>query len=93
MSIDLDTEELLTFAEASRILPKRPAPCTFWRWRTIGVNGAKLECIRSGNRWLTSRRALQRFLSAQTASSTPTSPDPTTKADIESKLRAARLMS
>ncbi len=90
MIIDWIPEDLITLAEAARLLPTRPAPCTLWRWRTKGVNGARLECIRSGGRWLTTRQALARFLLAQSESASSGLPPP--QPDMTSRLRAAGLL-
>ncbi len=74
--IDLTTETLISLSEAARSLPagRRGRPvslaCIF-RWITSGVklpSGAvvRLEGVRLGGRWLTSKEALQRFAEAQT---------------------------
>jgi len=69
-TIDLRTDELLTLAEACRLLPKTPSPATLWRWRTRGVSVGgqriKLECIRVGGKWCTTRQAMANFLRRQT---------------------------
>lgn len=75
MTIDLHTEQLLTLHQAARLLPPgrngRPVhlSCIF-RWVRDGVQTpcgkVRLEAIRCGSRWLTSREALQRFAEAQT---------------------------
>ena len=70
VEIDFDNEPLITFAQACRLLPKKPAPSTLWRWRKKGVrvNGRtiKLACIRSGGKWLTTATAFAEFLRQQT---------------------------
>jgi hypothetical protein len=74
--IDLATETLLSLPEAAHALPagrrKRPVSvsCIF-RWIASGVKLSsgevvRLEAIRLGGRWLTSKEALQRFAEAQT---------------------------
>lgn len=74
--IDLERDELLTLSEACRLLPRQPSPATLWRWRTRGlkVNGkcVKLECIRVGARWCTTREALADFLRRSTEAASPT---------------------
>jgi hypothetical protein len=69
--INLTTETIINFAEAAKSIPRRPpmAPSTIWRWVRNGCradNGeiVKLEAIRLGGRFLTSREALQRFAEA-----------------------------
>jgi hypothetical protein len=69
--IDLTTETTLSLNQAARLLPpgRRNRPVSFacvFRWVTQGAKGptgelVKLEAIRVGGRWLTSRQALQRF--------------------------------
>ena len=58
-------EEVLSFTEASKILPKvngrRPHASTIWRWARKGCQGVRLEVRRLGGRFLTSREALERF--------------------------------
>lgn len=62
---DLD-EKLLTLAEASRLLPNKPSPVTLWRWRSKGVHGVRLKCVRVGRSWYVTRSALLEFLRQQT---------------------------
>jgi len=70
MSIDLAQDELLTLSQACRLLPRRPSPATLWRWRTAGllVKGRriKLECVKAGGAWCTTRAAFSEFLRRQT---------------------------
>ena len=61
MAISLD-EELLSPAEAARLIPKRRVPSTIWRWYRHGVRGVQLETVVIGGRRYTSREALQRFI-------------------------------
>ena len=72
MPIDLASDKLLTLAAACKMLPHRPSPSTLWRWRTHGVNGVKLECVRAGNRWYTTAAAMCEFLRRQTEVTTRT---------------------
>jgi hypothetical protein len=98
MAIDVTTEKLLPLGEACRLLPSAPSPATLWRWRTIGVHGVKLECLRAGRTWVTSGAAVARFLAAQTAAAMDGS-HRTRTADLserdgvlERKLRDAKLI-
>jgi hypothetical protein len=71
MSIDLTTESTLTLAQAARLLPpgRRGRPVSMscvLRWVLIGTrtpsgDRVRLEAVRLGGRWLTSREALQRY--------------------------------
>jgi hypothetical protein len=70
--IDIQTEEVAPFAEATQWVPrrlgkKRPAVSTLWRWYKLGINGVRLETILVGTVRCTSRQSLQRFFSAVTA--------------------------
>jgi Protein of unknown function (DUF1580) len=67
----LTTEDLISVAQLARSLPPGPSnkpvsPSTVWRWITRGVGGCKLEAIRVGGRFLTSRQAVQRWSMALT---------------------------
>lgn len=65
--IDVENEKLLTFAQATKILPGRPNITTVWRWRNRGCRGVKLETILSGGRRFTSVEAIRRFQECVTA--------------------------
>ena len=72
MSIDPDTETIITLGEACRAIPpKGISPATMARWIQRGVRGAKLQTILIGGRRLTSREALARFFAAQNATESP----------------------
>jgi hypothetical protein len=65
--IDASKERVVTFGQASDILPRRRrgrkiALSTFYRWSDSGCRGVRLETIEGGAR-CTSLEALQRFLS------------------------------
>jgi len=64
--IDLTKEQLITFKEATRILPKRPNGrhlhiSAIYRWATKGTRGIVLESLRLGGRSYTTIQALQRY--------------------------------
>jgi hypothetical protein len=69
-------EELITLTQAARLIPparrgKRTHLSTILRWILDGAkapNGTvvKLEGVRLGGRWLTTKQALQRFAEALT---------------------------
>ncbi len=67
----MDTQTLLTFAEATKTLPrvngKRIHVSTLYRWYSTGVKGVKLRCAGCGRRLLVSREALQEFMVAVAA--------------------------
>ena len=69
MSIDTDTETLLTLCESRTAFPggKRLALATLHRWKLKGVHGVRLETILIGGMRYTSREAISRFIAAQNA--------------------------
>jgi hypothetical protein len=83
MSI-LDGEELLTFAQAATLLPRRRggskvATSTLWRWSRRGSRGVVLRTIRVGGNVYVSREALTDFIAARSAvDHAPQQPMPTT---------------
>jgi hypothetical protein len=101
--IDLATETTISLNEAARQLPpgRRGRPVTFscvLRWILDGVRlpsgeVVRLEAIRLGGRWLTSREALQRFAERQTPrlDSTPETPRSAGKRQRASERAAAEL--
>ena len=57
--INVGTEQLLTLSQLAKRLPRhrndRPVrPSTCHRWRSPGVRGVRLECLRIGGIWHTS---------------------------------------
>ena len=77
MAIDFSQEEILTFSEAAKRLPRRRAGkkthvATLYRWASRGLKGIALETIHVGGTSCTSREALQRFFERlHTAMRTP----------------------
>ena len=73
MTFNLDQESLITFRDLAKNLPLgkggRPVSIsTLHRWRIRGIaGGIKLEAIRVGGRWCTSRAAFDRFNARVTA--------------------------
>jgi hypothetical protein len=82
--IDLSTESILSLRDAAKLLPsaRRGRPVSFaclWRWALRGTRSpdghtVKLEALRLGGRWVTSREALQRFAEALTPQARGTPP-------------------
>lgn len=64
------TEDVLTLQDArkelAQVTGRRPDKTTLYRWCLKGVRGTKLEHIRLGDRILTSRQAITRFIEART---------------------------
>jgi hypothetical protein len=70
--ISVGTEQLLTLSQLAKRLPRhrndRPVhPSTCHRWRSPGVRGVRLECLRIGGIWCTSWEAFQTFCECLTA--------------------------
>lgn len=65
--IDVQTETILTLAQAAQHIPSRPHISTLHRWRTRGVRGIRLETILLGGKRATSIEALNRFYAAISA--------------------------
>lgn len=67
------TEDVLTLSEARselrQITGKRPDKATLTRWIHRGVGGVRLDAVRMGCQLLTSRQALNRFITARTSQS------------------------
>ena len=80
----LDGEELLTFAEAAKALPRRrggstASTSTLWRWSRRGSRGVVLRIVRIGGNVYVPRSALSDFIAARSAvERTPQQPMPTT---------------
>jgi hypothetical protein len=77
----------LSLSAAGRLFPAHRGngavdPSTVFRWVTKGTKATggravKLEAVRVGGRWLTSRGAVARFVAALTAAAVPASATPT----------------
>lgn len=63
-SLSLLAEDVISFREAQKEIPTRPCLQTIYRWCERGVDGIKLERVRIGGRFVTSRQAVHRFLAA-----------------------------
>jgi hypothetical protein len=80
----LDGEELVSFAEAARLLPRRRggarcATSTIWRWSTRGSRGVVLRVVRVGGHVYTSPAWLSEFIERRSAvDRAPQCPAPTT---------------
>lgn len=64
MTIQLDTESVLTLPEAAEIAHVRRE--TVWAWVTQGAGGIKLRAGKLGRQWFTSHEAMQEFQEALT---------------------------
>lgn len=67
MAINIVDEEILSLAQATKMLPGRPHLSSIFRWMSRGVRGVRLESVLVGGRRYTSREALERFSAATTA--------------------------
>ncbi len=62
-----DFTDLLSLAEAARLIPGRPAPVTLWRWHRRGCFGVRLKTVCIGARRFVTRSALEHFIESVTA--------------------------
>lgn len=80
----LDGEELLTFPQAARLLPRRRggsrvATSTIWRWSQRGSRGVLLRVVRVGGNVYTTRAALNEFIEQRSSvGRSPQHPAPST---------------
>ena len=58
-------ETLVSLSEACKLFPRTVARPTLERWLRKGSRGVKLESVLVGNRRMTSREALDRFIRKQ----------------------------
>jgi hypothetical protein len=61
---DIAREQLISFVQASEMIPIHPSRSTVSRWCSVGCRGLKLESTYIGGRRKTSREAVERFLIA-----------------------------
>jgi hypothetical protein len=84
--IPINQETLISLAEAAQSIPpgRKGKPThlsTVLRWILHGVHGIRLEGVRLGGRWLTSREALARFAEQLTARAEPAAIQVTSPSD------------
>jgi hypothetical protein len=87
--LDLTSETPIPLKDACRLVPparsgKRTHLSTLLRWIQHGARGpsgerVRLEAVRLGGRWLTSREALQRFAAALTPPTDTVPPAPASR--------------
>jgi hypothetical protein len=83
---EIQSGDGLALSAAGRLFPAHRGdgtvgPSTVFRWLTKGAKSTggqlvKLEAVRVGGRWLTSRGAVARFVQALTVAGTPASATP-----------------
>lgn len=63
------SEDVLTLKQAaielSSVSGKRPDKSTLFRWISRGCGGVRLDGVRVGRDWITSKQALNRFIVAR----------------------------
>lgn len=70
--IDIASENIIKLSDACGYFPPEGvSTATIARWIQRGVRGVTLETIVIGGRRLTSREAIERFISAQNAADAP----------------------
>jgi hypothetical protein len=78
-------DDLLTFPDAARLLPRRrggarTATSTIWRWTRRGCRGVLLPFVRVGGNVYVSRRGLAEFIERlSSVDRAPQQPAPTTR--------------
>lgn len=88
--LDIRTEQIVSFREATALLPKRRRGrrchvSTLYRWAQAGCRGVVLETVQIGGQRCTSVEALERFFAR--LSGAPTAPRPCRpRADVEREL-------
>jgi len=87
--IDVNSEHIVSFAEAPATLPGRPHISTLHRWRLRGIRGHRLETCLIGGRRYTSSEALERFVAATTAAAAGEPPPVRTPRQRERDIKAA----
>ncbi len=88
MAIDPLVERLVSLAQAAAMFPNRPSISALYRWTSTGFRGIRLEWVQSGNKRVTSREAVARFIAATTLAANGNSP-PTLHGDARN-LKAER---
>lgn len=96
MPIDLQNHQLVSFAELAKSLPSRRGgrpvhASTISRWRSRGVCGVRLEAIKAGGSWLTSREAFADFCERVTAAETNGHPESLSSVATRRETAAQRL--
>lgn len=81
--------KLLTFPQASKVLPGHPHVSTLHRWRLRGVKGVKLETMLVGGRRFVSRDALAQFVASVTAKAEAEPPPARTPRQRQRAIEAA----
>lgn len=87
--IDINSETILSIADAARRLPGRPHLSTVWRWITTGTRYGKLESIVIGGQRYTSAEAIQRFAESSTRAANGERPTATTSKQRQWQIEAA----
>jgi len=96
---EIQSGDGLALSAAGRLFPAHRGPgsvdpSTVFRWVVRGSKSSdgrlvKLEAVRVGGRWLTSRGALNRFVTALTAADEPTPQPPPRSATERNRASAA----
>ncbi len=97
---EIQSGDGLSLSAAGRLFPGHRGgtsvdPSTVFRWvtkgtRTTAGQTVRLEAVRVGGRWLSSRGAVARFVAALTDAATPTSADPPAATAVAPRTPTAR---
>lgn len=94
MAISIESENVVSLTEATRIIPprngKRVAISTLWRWCRKGINGVRLDYIRMGRNIATSSEAIGRFFEALAQADKPLADAPVQEKPLWSNTPASR---
>jgi len=85
--VDIANDTLVTLNDASKLLGRRVAASTWWRWERKGVRGHRLTLIRVGGRVMVSVESLQAFLAA---TNSPDGAAPTPRTNRQRQAAIAR---
>ena len=90
--LDLQSEELITFREAIKFIPRRNGKTAhlsiLYRWSSVGLKGVRLEYIQAGGTRCTSHAAIRRFFQRLTDAENP-APCSKTPAQRQREIEAA----
>jgi hypothetical protein len=93
--IDILVERLIPLTEVPDFIPsttlgRRLSIATVWRWAKFGVRGRRLESVKVGGSFYTSREAIARFAEDPADGATPQTPARAVRSPAQRKRDQAR---
>lgn len=94
----LNGEQLIALSEACGLFPRKQRKgggqqklniSTLWRWISQGIHGIRLDAVRVGYHWFTSREAVARFMVASNAPRRRTPPPTPAELGLKHRRRSA----